>query len=161
MRIFIFCVWVSVVLSGCDFGETFDQDGLQVDFALLSVSGSRRVNFNLLDTVIVHFSVTNCSDREITYYYTGTPVILKIARGDSVVGTSVDGLVFAQVVHSRVLGAGQSLTLDWMVPNGPWGDHTVILTPGTYLALVDCALFKTMPFAQPNPLQFRVYPGNV
>ncbi len=161
VRLTFLLAFAMVLLPSCDPGTSPDADGVSVDFTLINVSGWRSTAFTIGDTIIVHFGLTNTSDGPLTYHYTGIPVVLKIKSGDSVVATSVDGLLFAQVVLGGVLASGQSMTYDWRGPNTPWNSQSIVLEPGIYHAEADGGVFGRISSSKPVPIQFVVYPGNI
>ena len=150
------------LLAGCDLGDAIGHSAIQIDFTLLNTAGRRSVIFVGRDTITVHFALTNNSGKALPYHYTGTPIVLKITKADAAIATSVDGLVFVQIVRGGVLETGQSVVVDWRLPNATLSGQTSFLSPGSYQAVVlSSGMFDSFQMNRPEPIQFTVYAGNV
>jgi hypothetical protein len=138
MKRFIVLLALLSPLSGCDLGHfPYERsDGFQITFRLLDTTGTPTAEF-----------------------HTGPAVVFDIVSADTVVCTSVDGLVFAAVVLGGMVRDGETYHATWRAPNSPGRRPRISLAPGTYVARAHHgAFFDNYRIPSTNTSPFTVLP---
>ncbi len=110
--------------------------GITTMLSIADTTGTPSATFHPGESFDLSFSLTNQSGADQSYHFTGVPVVFQILQGDSVVATSVDGLLFAQVVLGGGVRNGETFRASWRAPNTLGRDPKVVLPVGQYSANV-------------------------
>ncbi|HTP13926.1 MAG TPA: hypothetical protein VMM37_09855 [Bacteroidota bacterium] len=132
-RAFVFVLLACV--GGCNSNPVADSR-FTTTFSIADTTGTPSTTFHPGESFDVSFAVTNRTGATQTYHFTGVPVVFQILQADSVLLTSVDGLVFPQVVLAGQLGDGETYTATWRAPNNAARVPTRELGVGGYQARV-------------------------
>lgn len=146
-----------LILLSCDRpGALFLNKQILTDFFLSDSTGLVKNQFRVGEEVFFHFTLTNATARPQDYYLpdTGPEVEFQVLKGDSVVGSSLDGLAFATVIVEGKLESGESLhqTERWFAR--PLHD---LLPAGQYVTAARPRLhFSDLPSPVVEFIEFRV-----
>lgn len=154
--LFIVCM-ASVTFRTCESGEPIVFDGLVIKLDVTDTTGRESRQFRPGESFDLRFSMTNMTGTPLSYEHTGPEVVLLVMAGDSLVASSVDGLMWVQVVQAGSLRNGDSFSLTWRAPNTPWTGRVISLDPGRYTAAVSVrARFDGVTPPVVTPIAFTV-----
>ena len=107
----------------------------------------------------MRFALLNLSGIDQTYHYTGIPIVFEVCSADTTVCTSIDGLLFPQVVLGGVVRNGETFQATWQAPHSIARGSLISLAPGTYQANIRHGGFcANVRVAQTTSVQFTVTP---
>jgi hypothetical protein len=162
MKLIAIVYCAAFALRGCDLGEPVPLDRVSIAFTLTNTRGYEATSFTVGDDFNLNFTITNNTGRDLTFYHSAPPVVFRLETDDSLVASSIDGLVWAAVVLKGTLTNGESYSASWRAPNTPWSGRHIILLPGQYRATVRAGCFFDR-FSIPaiSPIAFTIEPGGV
>lgn len=134
-----------------------DYSRLITQFRLYDTTGVEKYTFKSGENFNMKFTVQNNSGEDLTYQYTGFSSKFVIYKADSLFCTSVDGLIFAQVLVTNTLKNGDEYQNSWTAPKTPGMSPVTSLPPGEYVAKVShSCLFKEYNIANMDSVRFTV-----
>jgi len=122
------------LLSGCGNSTGPEEDNsLSIQFFLADSSGEETTLFDVGQEIYFDYSMVNSTGATLHYNlpHTGPFVRLEVSQADSLIGTSDDGHLYAQMILPGTLPPGHSL--HWVYP---WfsNEYHSALPPGEYTA---------------------------
>jgi hypothetical protein len=158
MRSLLMLLLVPMFIRGCDpFVVSPVVPGTAVPvLTLCDLNGRPSAVFRSGQDFEMRFSLANLSREDICYSYTAPEMVFKIFAGDSVVATSVDGWMFAQVIIGGCIRAGETYRSRWIAPNAPGREPRISLPPGIYTARAYHAAFSDPRVQALRPVRFTV-----
>ena len=136
MKSIMFIVFLLLVF-GCNSNQPVQNNSdISTSFTLSDTNGVSGTIFHSGESFDMHFVLHNFSGTEHTYTFTGYKVMFQIEQADSIIASSIDGYMFAQVLLSGKVKNGESFTSTWRAPNTVTQDPKIILPVGTYKARV-------------------------
>lgn len=111
---------------------------VQSEFTMTDDTGSPVAAVAPGETFYLNVRIRNPIGSDRLYTHTGPAFSFEILQGAKTVVSSVDGLVWAQVVRTDTLRSGSTDTYRWRAPWPPTGKMPVILPPGSYTAHPVC-----------------------
>lgn len=121
-------------LMGCNQFEVPTKT-LIVDFRLSKLDGTLSDSFHAGEKFDMRLVITNRTGEIRRYSYTEPNYLFKISKNDTVVITSIDGLLFPQVFVSDSIMPDQTVSYNWLAPTSVYYPDGFQLTPGKYQAL--------------------------
>jgi hypothetical protein len=159
MRAIPFFCCALLALRACDFGEEIPLDRVSVTFTLTNTQGHEATSVTVGDEFDLNFTITNNTGRNLTFHHSGPPVIFRLETHDSLMSSSIDGLVWIQVVLEGTLADGETYSTTWRAPNTPWSGRLIIPLPGQYRATVSAGcFFDQLRIRAPQPIGFVIEP---
>ncbi|GAB6283631.1 MAG: hypothetical protein STSR0008_24150 [Ignavibacterium sp.] len=137
MKKIYFLLLAGIFLIACN--EDNSSVGVNVvntQFKLYDINGVEKTTFKSGNNFEMRFLLVNLSGRDLSYHFTGTPVFFEIHKNDSIIATSVDGLLFPEVILYGEVKNGEIIRDKWIAPNSVARDPKLILSPGNYKAFV-------------------------
>ena len=126
-----------VILSSCTNDDSIVMyRNIATHFSLYDTSGDETTKFKSGNDIEMRFSLTNMSGEDLSYSYTGSPVIFEIHQVDTVIATSMDGIGFRLIVLQDEIKNGETFRSNWFVENTAQRDSTLELPVGEYEAYV-------------------------
>lgn len=150
---------LAIGLSGC-IAESYETatggDALQSELLITNASGQQTIDFAAGEDVNFKLTVTNPTEREITYTFTPPGDYLRISRGETPIWSKHYGTVFIQVIETRTIGPGETLTY-----TATWtgvDNEEVPVAPGDYTVEAGANLFVAdAKIDQPPPVTLRLH----
>ena len=158
MKIIYFLLLAGIFLIACnEDNSSVGVNGVNTQFKLYDSDGVEKTTFKSGDDFEMRFSLVNLSGRDLSYHYTGIPVFFEIHQNDSIIATSVDGLLFPQAVLGGEVKNGEIFMNNWMAPNSIERDPRLILSAGNYKALIKhYGFFDNVKLKENNPIDFEI-----
>jgi hypothetical protein len=138
MRLIIIAMALGLAFYACDSfdGSGDDDTKLFKELTILDTLGNQKSSFMSGEEFQLRFTLTNQTRRDLTYHFTGFPVVFHVVQGDSVIATSTDGYIFPQVVLTGTLYRDSTIIYTWRAPNTPARESKIVLPPGQYTGRV-------------------------
>ena len=152
---------ILTTLQGCDaIGLPADSaGGITTTFSLFDTTGRVTTQFRPGEPFDMRFTLTNASGRDQVYHFTGVELFFEIDSGNTVFSTSIDGMIFPQVVLTRAVHNGETFHGSWRAPRSIMDWPPLRLQPGSYQAFVrHHAFFDTLRIVQTGPIPFTIVP---
>ncbi len=170
-RFITFLALLSPIL-GCDldhspisdrdlgYSRYHERGEIQMTFRLLDTTGIPAAVFHAGESFDMEFVLRNMSGKDQTFHHTGPPVLFAILSADTVLCTSIDGMVFPQVVLAGTVHNGETYRATWRAPNSAGRRPRIIsLAPGTYVARAHHGvIFDNYRLPPTNTTPFTVLP---
>jgi hypothetical protein len=153
-------------LVGCDLEQPElrkdpggERGNITADFRLRDTLGRESYVFRSGDEFILRLVLSNQTSQPQGFSFTPPAVNFEIQSGDSLVCTSVDGLVFPQVVLRDSIEARGTLTEQWRATKTTARPGGIALEPGQYTARawIGCA-FDSFGVLPPRTASFAITP---
>ncbi len=140
-------------VSGCDLDHSpisdrdlgysrYQERGeIQMTFRLLDTTGMPTAVFHAGESFDMEFVLRNMSGRDQTFHHTGPAVWFDILSADTVFCTSLDGMVFPQIVLAGTVHNGETFRATWRAPNSAGRRPRISLAAGTYVARAHHGVF--------------------
>jgi hypothetical protein len=156
---FVSLVIIILILYGTD-DSVLSGAGITPQLKLFDTDGNEKTTFKRGENFEIRFSFTNSTGKDLTYHYTGVPVIFEIFRDDAYVCSSADGLVVAQVFLTKTLRNGETFQDIWLAPNTVGTiprERKIFLSAGNYKALVEYRfVFDNFSLEKTPPVTFKI-----
>lgn len=158
MKYLFFLFIVLAFFVSCNDDDSIHNNyGVAVQFKLYDTAGIEKSNFKIGESFDMIFILINTSGRDLTYYYTGTPITFEIHKSDSIIATSIDGLTFPHVILGGVVKNGERFKSNWLAPNSPARDPKISLPVGKYKAFVKhYGFFDNFKIKESLPIEFEI-----
>jgi hypothetical protein len=158
MKTIFFSLFICVFIVSCEVNENIpNETNVVPKFILSDLNGNEKNVFKYGNEIKMLFSITNTSDKQLTFQFTGAAVQFKILMSDTVFATSSDNIVYAQVVTSIKVVPGESFQEEWIGPNTLGRNPKIVLPVGKYKAIVQHnGLFDNYKINETEPIEFSV-----
>ena len=162
MKRIYFVSFVIIILIGFNTDDSVSIGaGITKQLKLFDTNGNEKTIFKRGEEFEMRFSITNFTGKDLTYHYTGVPVIFIIQQLDSTfVCSSVDGLMVAAVFLIKTLHNGETFETKWLAPNTVDTiprERKIFLPVGNYKAVVEYRLvFDNMALEKTKPVKFKI-----
>jgi hypothetical protein len=158
MKMIYFLLLAGIFLIACnEDNSSVGVNGVNTQFKLYDSNGIEKTTFKSGDDFEMRFSLVNLSGRDLSYHYTGVPVGFEIRQNDSIIATSVDGMMFIQVILGGEVKNGDTFKVNWIAPNSPARDPKLILPAGNYKAFVKhYNFFDEGILKESSPIEFVI-----
>ncbi|MGD8782734.1 MAG: hypothetical protein PVH88_27735 [Ignavibacteria bacterium] len=147
-----------VLLNSCNNDDSIVMyDNISIQFSLHNTGGDETTVFKSGEDIEMRFFITNMSGKDLSYHYTGVPLIYEIYNSDTVFATSIDGLVFPQVVIGNEIKYGETYQSKWLGPNAPYREPQIQLPVGKYKAYVKHgSFFDDYQIKETSAIEFTI-----
>jgi hypothetical protein len=161
MKNLIFALTIAISFWACNSAQSpappADNPATRIE--LFDTTGAPSATFHAGEDFDVRFSLRNTTGRDRLYYFTGVPVVFTVYQADSAVATSIDGMVFPQVVLGDTVFMNEEYHNTWRAPNPLLYRSGRSLPPGDYqIGVRHQPFFYDYPVPPSGRVAFRVIP---
>lgn len=149
----------SLFVFGCENTVNSVQNGtLATKFILKNSQGNEATQFQFGEDITFHYSIENKSRHSYLYtnQHSGPFVIFEVYQGDSLIGSSLDGLAFLPVIIADSIEAGETLIAEYNWVSAP--SHSP-LSVAEYTAKANPILeFNDAASLENEEIEFQITP---
>ena len=162
MKRIYFVSFVIIILIGFNTDDSVSIGaGITKQLKLFDTNGNEKTIFKRGEEFEMRFSITNFTGKDLTYHYTGVPVISEIHQDDAYICSSVNGLITAQVFLTKTLRNGETFKIKWLAPNTLANtiarEPKIFLPAGNYKAVVEYRfVFDNFSLEETTPVTFKI-----